>query len=83
MQLGKLLISFVVLMVGLCVAGTGLYLLIARAGLDYKSTIGLFACGLLVTGLLLVGVAGSLYRAGGGVDVNPRRRRWRLGDREE
>lgn len=70
----KFLPSFALLLLGLAVAAVGGYLFFTAARLDAQSTKGIASLALFVTGLLLVGISGGVWRSGGG--VWRRKRRW-------
>ncbi len=73
----KLLAGLLLLLTGLFVSGTGLYLFVTKAKLNVQSGAGYASIGLLITGLLVIGFAGSVWRSGGGWHVGSRRyHRW-------
>lgn len=75
----RLLLSLVLLLLSLAIAGGGILLWLKNPAASLTAKAGWV---LLAMGLIGVGISGGLYRAGGGrhVGISRRYKRWNVGD---
>jgi hypothetical protein len=80
-MIAQRLLAFGLTILGVALAGAGLYLLIAKAKLDANTPTGWASIAVGIIGLLTVAFAGSLWRSAGGgrIGVHRRTLRGRLG----